>query len=240
MASKRRQRLSRNKRKREKLKELRRGLSIVIKQLKQENTCLDKKIKLEAGFKEKYFEMWRLSEKEKGRLRMSRFSLRCFAGKNTGSCSQLSSNDPKEVLLIHPSLLEDVQGNKVLGKGKFGTVSLKKFRESPVAVKYFDKSTSAKMVEKEASYLRQCCHLNLPFVYGMNNVHQPYFIVTQFYGINMSEAITLRNILKEDCCNAVRIDSSEQWLHVVTQLVDSLSYLHNKNILHNDIKQIIL
>ena len=52
----------------------------------------------------------------------------------------------------------------LLGKGRFGTVSLKTFRKSPVAVKYFDSSSSIKMIERGAMYVRQCCHLNLPLL----------------------------------------------------------------------------
>jgi len=71
-----------------------------------------------------------------------------------------------EILNIDPSLLEDADGSPLeLGKGRFGTVFLKQFRSSPVAVKYFEISVAAKLIEKEASYLQQCCHINLPLIW---------------------------------------------------------------------------
>ena len=72
-----------------------------------------------------------------------------------------------EVLQLDPSFLEDVETDSILGQGRFGTVLLKKFRSTPVAVKYFDISTSPRMVEKEAFQIQQCCHINLPIIYGM-------------------------------------------------------------------------
>ena len=72
------------------------------------------------------------------------------------------------------------------------------FKSSPAAVKYFESLTKAWMVEQEATYLSQCCHLNLPMIYGMNNTQQPYFIVTQFYGSDSFKAVTLHSIVNED------------------------------------------
>ena len=92
-------------------------------------------------------------------------------------------NISKCILNIDPSLLEDVDNaSHELGKGRFGTVLLKTFRSSPVAVKYFDTSVKAQLVEREAIRLTHCCHINLPLIYGMNNILKPFFIVTQFYG----------------------------------------------------------
>ena len=71
-----------------------------------------------------------------------------------------------ENMQIRPTMLEEASAeySALLGKGRFGTLSLKTFRKSPVAVKYFDSSSSIKMIEREAMYVRQCCHLNLPLL----------------------------------------------------------------------------
>ena len=81
---------------------------------------------------------------------------------------------------IDPSLLEDVESaSQELGKGRFGAVLLKKFRLSPVlvAVKYFDMSVRVQLVEREAFLLSHRCHINLPLIYGMNDILKPFFIV---------------------------------------------------------------
>ena len=92
-------------------------------------------------------------------------------------------NISKGILNIDSSLLEDVDNaSHELGKGRFGTVLLRKFRSSSVAVKYFDMSVRAHLVEREAFLLTHCCHINLLLIYGMNNILKRFFIVTQFYG----------------------------------------------------------
>lgn len=236
MASRRRQRLARNKRKREEKKLLKRGLTTLIQDLKKENESLTQKFNVETAIKEKYFEMWRASEKEKDKIKTSKLVLHGYH-KNVlvATGNETVGNKVRDILQIDPSLLEDMEDTSVkLGKGRFGTVFLKKFRSSPVAVKYFDSSVTARLVEKEALYLRQCCHINLPLVYGMNNTQKPFFIVTQFYGSESLKPVTLHSIVREEA--EVTKLGSENWLHIVTQLCDCLSYLHGKKIIHNDIK----
>lgn len=48
------------------------GLTALIKDLKEENKCLHNKVRVEKAAKEKYFEMWRISEKEKGKIKNAR------------------------------------------------------------------------------------------------------------------------------------------------------------------------
>ena len=45
---------------------------------------------------------------------------------------------------------------------------------------------------------------------------------------------TLQNIIRED--GGITILGSGHWLHIIYVLVDGLCYLHQKEILHNDIK----
>lgn len=202
----------------------------MIQELKNDNDSLTKKGNMETNIKEKYFEMWRASEKEKDRIKTTQSVFRGFQQRLT---KEPGSN--REILKIDPSMLEDVDGPSVeLGRGRFGTVVLKQFRSSPVAVKYFDSSSTPKLVEREASFLAQCCHINLPLIYGMNKTHAPFFIVTQFYGSESFKPVTLRGVIKEEA--EVSIESSENWLHILTQLCDCLSYIHRKDIIHNDIK----
>ena len=127
MESKRRHRLSRNKRKREEKKQVKKGLTALIQGLKEENKFLSQKVKVQTAIKDKYFEMWRVSEKEKDKIKNAKLVFH-------GASNQVPGNKENEILQIHPSLLEEVEGAGKIGKGKFGTVYLKKFRSSPVAV----------------------------------------------------------------------------------------------------------
>ena len=46
--------------------------------------------------------------------------------------------------------------------------------------------------------------------------------------------MTLRSLLRQEA--EVKKLGSKDWLHILTQLSDCLSYLHSKKIIHNDIK----
>ncbi|XP_068738857.1 uncharacterized protein [Montipora capricornis] len=232
LENKRRQRSSRNKRKREEKKLMKRGLIALIQELKQDNESLHKKFNVEIAIKEKYFEMWRESEKEKDRLKTSKL---VFNGFHQKLAKEHSSTISSEILKIDPSLLQDVEGIGELGKGRFGTVFLKKFRSSPVAVKYFESCTTSKAVEREALFLKQCCHINLPLIYGMNNTQRPFYIVTQFYGREDLKPVTLRGVIQRESAD-ISVSGVESWLHIIMQLCDGLCYLHDKTVIHNDIK----
>lgn len=227
MEAKRKQRLSRNKKKKLSRQYAKKGLTDTVTMLKEENTTIGNTIAAEKSMKEKYFEMRRASETEKNKLKTSKmvFSGRCLP----------ASREKKEILQLDPSFLEEIDNQKVLGKGRFGVVVLQKFRSSPVAVKYFEPSTTPSMVTKEAYHLQQCCHINVPLLFGMNNSHSPYFIVTQFYASEDSaESRTIQDILSGKAEPGL-LDLDE-WLYVIFQLVDVLCHLHQKQILHNDIK----
>ena len=226
LETKRRQRLARNKRKKEEKKLLRKGLVKLIEDMKEENKCLSNKVQVEITIKEKYFAMWRASEKEKDKIKNARLVLH--------GCSKGADSQETDILEISPSLLEGIDGVDEIGKGRFGTVCLKKFRSTPVAVKYFDLSSTAKVVEREAMHLRKCCHINLPMLYGINVKEKPFFIVSQYYGNESFKAFTLQDIICEDA--GIKISGSEHWLYLINQLVDGLCYIHGKEILHNDVK----
>ena len=102
----------------------------MLDKLKEENENLGNTIHIEKSIKEKYFKMWRMSENEKEKLRTSKmfFSGKCL----------FTEKPSTEVLQLDPSFLEDVETDSILGQGRFGTVLLKKFRSTPVAVEYFD------------------------------------------------------------------------------------------------------
>ena len=70
----------------------------------------------------------------------------------------------------------------------------------------------------------------------MNITEKPFFIVTQYYGNESFEPITgtPQKVIRLD--NAVSISDYEHWLHIITQLIDGLCYLHGKGILYNLIK----
>ena len=92
--------------------------------------------------------MWRASEKQKDKIETARLVIH--------GCTKGAYNQDTDILKISPSLLEGIDGVDEIGKGRFGTVCFKKFRSTPVAVRYFDLSSTVKVGEREAMYLRRC------------------------------------------------------------------------------------
>ena len=99
------------------------------------------------------------------------------------------------------------------------------FRSSQVDVKYFDENTTSSMVETDARILKQCCHLNMPVIYRMNNQISPQYIVMQIYW-NDGVVATLHTILSESGTQA--INGQEHWLLFVSEVVDTIAYVHKK------------
>ena len=70
---------------------------------------------------------------------------------------------------------------------------------------------------------------------GIDLSISPYVMVTLFYGIGQKNT-TLHKLLNSDSFDAViKLDRS-QALPIILELSETLSYIHNKGFLHNDIK----
>ena len=65
--------------------------------MKEENKCLSNKVQVEMAIKDKYFAMWRASEKGKYKIKNSRLSLH--------GCTKGADNQDTDILKIRPSLL---------------------------------------------------------------------------------------------------------------------------------------
>jgi hypothetical protein len=79
---------------------------------------MGKNIEMERTLKGKYFEMWRMSESEKTKLKTSR---RVPFGQYKAASGKLM----EEILKLDPKFLEEIEGHSVIGKGRFGSVILK-------------------------------------------------------------------------------------------------------------------
>ena len=86
------------------------------------------------AIKDKYLQCGELQ-----RNRKTRKCQTCATG-----CTREPNNQDTDILEISPLLMEAIDGVDEISKGRFGTVCLKKFRSIPVAVKYFNLSSTAK------------------------------------------------------------------------------------------------
>ena len=104
-----------------------------------------------------------------------------------------------------------------------------------MVAKHFKKDVSKEEVINEASILSKLSHRGLPYVLGIDLSTTPFIMVTLFYGIDQKNT-TLHKLLDSDSFDAViKLDKS-QALPIIAELSETLSYIHDKGFLHNDIK----
>ena len=104
-----------------------------------------------------------------------------------------------------------------------------------MVAKHFKKDVSKEEVINEASILSKLSHRGLPYVLGIDLATTPFIMVTLFYGIDQKNT-TLHELLDSDSFDAViKLDKS-QALPIIAELSETLSYIHDKGFLHNDIK----
>lgn len=143
---------------------------------------------------------------------------------NTGAPTLNSAEKPR---LIPPHKLQ-FNRNDLIGKGSFGEVLRGTWSSTPVVVKYMGYAAGANGYPQELFLheLRvwwQLSHPNVVRLYGACDVDKRYFVCESIAGG------TLRDYLKFDK------NRNKKWQKLY-EIAKGLLYLHDKNILHNDLK----
>ncbi|XP_071941468.1 uncharacterized protein [Antedon mediterranea] len=142
------------------------------------------------------------------------------------------------VNLINQKDLKPVNETKtpvVIGQGAFGEVSLMRYNltNSLVAVKTI-LDGSADSINLEARTMQLCsAHPSFPFMFGVvrddNNTISK--IVSSFIGVD-SLSLTLRTAISKKFANM----DKRSILNILLTVSDGVKFLHQNNIVHNDIK----
>lgn len=142
--------------------------------------------------------------------------------------------DGERVKQINPT--EIVSANKFLGSGTFGTCHLAHYRGIFVAVKEFKSRRSSPDKEVKCEVLNEARMINhlgdhrgLPLLFGVITKSKPFRLVTQFHGDKI-QSLTLYKAMK-------RLELDKPcWLRILRGIIEALSHVHSKDILHNDLK----
>ncbi|KAJ7384810.1 hypothetical protein OS493_019487 [Desmophyllum pertusum] len=131
---------------------------------------------------------------------------------------------------------EIVRSDKFLGYGTFGSCYLVHFRGYLVTVKEFKvrKNISLNKIKKEvrneaAMIIHLGDHRCLPLLFGVVTRRERFRLVTQFH-VEKNKSLTLsRAMWKAEL-------SKQSWLLILKRIIDGLSHIHKRAILHNDLK----
>lgn len=152
----------------------------------------------------------------------------------TPSLPKPPSFPPLSVPHISSSSLLLPEGDTEIGKGRFGTCSKMIFKDIyPVCVKVFADNSPLSLIRAEASLL---CHLNCgehtPHCFGL--CVEKRAIITSYISI-CNKPITLHTFL-HDCGPNEGSSLQDIAVNFLSQIVKGIQFVHEKQILHNDLK----
>ena len=135
-------------------------------------------------------------------------------------------------------LIDDLTLIKALGKGAFGEVYLttKQGSKQKFATKKIDKKFAAnpkarKYLENEIAILKDISHENIVKLYEVKETSQYYYLVTEYCnGGDLSDCLDTY----QEKYNKAFTEEIVQYL--MKQIVSAIRYLHEKTILHRDLK----
>ena len=128
---------------------------------------------------------------------------------------------------------------QVLGRGIFGKCFLGQVGPLHACIKVIRVGTEFdSSFYREVTILSQCCHTNLPFLYGVCIDTRYKMLLLSFHGINM-QSFSIHALL---CKKHHYLDldvTTLQWKEIIMGVSTGMNYLHNRidPILHNDIKE---
>ena len=156
-------------------------------------------------------------------------------------CEQVHVNSIRDLSTVRRFNQEDVfiDKGKVLGKGVFGKCYLGSVGPQSACIKVLRKGPDFEAsFTNEAYILSQCCHPNIPLLFGIMTTSGGYnCLLLSFHGID-GVSYSLHALLNKEKERSF-MSFGVEWKKVVLGIAKGLKYLHNHQkeaILHNDLK----
>ena len=133
--------------------------------------------------------------------------------------------------------------SKVLGHGVFGKCFLGSIGSQQACIKMFRPGqVYQSSMKNEAFMLSQCCHPNIPLLFGMCFASEFNALALSYHGMNgiscsIHSLVCTKNASKLTPGSAL---TSDEWKGVILGSMEGLSYLHHHPkdaVLHNDLKE---
>jgi len=134
----------------------------------------------------------------------------------------------KEKIEYEKYFLDDYKIIEIIGQGRCGTImkAIRKEDSKIIAIKFISKANNSYIKEPTSKYelLSRLNHPNILKVYNYGEDNTNHYWVTPYY-----EKGYLNNVLGE------RNVTINEKFHIFDQLLDSVEYLHNNDIMHRNI-----
>ena len=146
------------------------------------------------------------------------------------------SGSRNNALAIDSSCIQDIPDSCIsivldskIGEGRFGSCTLARYHEYTVCVKTLDKQHNLQQLLREAYFLHKAgSHRNIPHLFGVKKSSNA--IVMSYHSIEGS-ALSLYEAYSKN-----KLICTTQWVKHITTCAKTISHLHDRNIIHNDIK----
>ena len=144
---------------------------------------------------------------------------------SSSSSSESSSSKESKKTIINQIFFKKYRCIKKLGEGSFGMIYKAEYNDEYFALKFEDRLKGSNLLESEAAIMSYLKGPNIPYVksFGFSGNYQ--ILVMQLLGKSLEDIFTIKKkfSLKTICLLAF-------------QMISVLEYIHNKHIIHRDIK----
>ena len=144
---------------------------------------------------------------------------------SSSSSSESSLSNESKKTISNQIFFKKYRCIKKLGEGSFGMIYKAEYNDEYFALKFEDRTKGSNLLESEAAIMSYLKGPNIPFVksFGFSGNYQ--ILVMQLLGKSLEDIFTIKKkfSLKTICLLAF-------------QMISVLEFIHNKHIIHRDIK----